>query len=352
MASQDWLSKDFYAVLGVPKEADDAAIKKAYRKLARKLHPDQNAGDPKAEERFKEIGEAYAVLSEPEERHQYDQLRAMTTGGARFTAGPGGAGGGFEDVFSGMFGNGGNMRFNTGGRGGAGGAGPTPDLQDLLGGLFGGAGQGGAGGFGGDPYGGFGGDPYGGYGAPRGPRRGADVSARTTLDFRQAVQGDTVTLATGDGDRLTTRIPAGVKDGQKIRLRGKGQPGGPGAERGDLILTVAVTPHPVFGRDGDNLTVDLPVTFAEAALGATVSVPTLSGTAVRVKVAPGTPSGRVLRIKGRGVKHAKGDGDLLAKVQVIVPQRLTDEAREALERLRDQEEGLDPRAELFAKAAH
>ncbi|OPZ52851.1 MAG: Curved DNA-binding protein [bacterium ADurb.BinA028] len=178
------------------------------------------------------------------------------------------------------------------------------------------------------------------------------MSARTTLDFRQAVQGDTVTLATGDGDRLTTRIPAGVKDGQKIRLRGKGQPGGPGAERGDLILTVAVTPHPVFGRDGDNLTVDLPVTFAEAALGATVSVPTLSGTAVRVKVAPGTPSGRVLRIKGRGVKHAKGDGDLLAKVQVIVPQRLTDEAREALERLRDQEEGLDPRAELFAKAAH
>ena len=174
----------FYAVLGVPKEADDAAIKKAYRKLARKLHPDQNAGDPKAEERFKEIGEAYAVLSDPEERHQYDQLRAMTTGGARFTAGPGGAGGGFEDVFSGMFGNGGNMRFNTGGRGGAGGAGPTPDLQDLLGGLFGGAGQGGAGGFGGDPYGGFGGDPYGGYGAPRGPRRGADVSARTTLDFR------------------------------------------------------------------------------------------------------------------------------------------------------------------------
>ena len=140
MASQDWLSKDFYAVLGVPKEADDAAIKKAYRKLARKLHPDQNAGDPKAEERFKEIGEAYAVLSDPDERHQYDQLRAMTTGGARFTAGPGGAGGGFEDVFSGMFGNGGNMRFNTGGRGGAGGAGPTPDLQDLLGGLFGGAG--------------------------------------------------------------------------------------------------------------------------------------------------------------------------------------------------------------------
>ena len=349
MASQDWLSKDFYAVLGVPKDADEATIKKAYRKLARKLHPDQNAGDHKAEERFKEIGEAYAVLSDPEERRQYDQIRAMTTGGARFTAGPGGAGGGFEDIFSGMFGgaNGPNVRFSTGGRGpgGAGGAGGAgPDLQDLLGGLFGGAG-GPAG------AGGFGADPYGGFGAPRGPRRGADVSARTTLDFRQAVQGDTVTLTSGDGGRVTTRIPAGVKDGQKIRLRGKGQSGGPGGEPGDLILTVAVSPHPVFGRDGTNLTVDLPVTFVEAALGATVSVPTLSGEAVRVKIAPGTPSGRVLRIKGRGVKHASGDGDLLAKVQIVVPHRLTDEAREALERLAAQEDGVDPRAELFAKAS-
>ena len=342
MASQDWLSKDFYAVLGVPKDADEAAVKKAYRKLARKLHPDQNAGDPKAEERFKEIGEAYAVLSDPEQRRQYDQIRAMTTGGARFTAGPGGAGG-FEDIFSGMFGGGGpNVRFSTGGRGGAGGAGP--DLQDLLGGLFAGAGgPAGAGGFGADPYGGFGGT--------RGPRKGADVSARTTIDFRQAVQGDTVTLTSGDGGRVTTRIPAGVKDGQKIRLRGKGQSGGPGGEPGDLILTVAVTPHPVFGRDGDNLTVELPVTFAEAALGATVSVPTLTGEAVRVRVAPGTPSGRVLRIKGRGVKHAKGEGDLLAKVQVVVPQRLTDEARAAVETLHAQDEGFDPRAELFVKAA-
>ncbi len=346
MASQDWLSKDFYRVLGVPKDADDATIKKAYRKLARKLHPDQNAGDAKAEERFKEIGEAYAVLSDPEERRQYDQIRAMTTGGARFTAGPGGAGGGFEDIFSGMFGGGTgpNVRFSTGGRGPGGAGGAGPDLQDLLGGLFGGAG-GPAG------AGGFGADPYGGFGAPHGPRRGADVSARTTIDFRQAVQGDTVTLTSGDGGRVTTRIPAGVKDGQKIRLRGKGQSGGPGGEPGDLILTVAVAPHPVFGRDGNNLTVDLPVTFVEAALGATVSVPTLSGDAVRVKVAPGTPSGRVLRIKGRGVKHASGDGDLLAKVQIVVPQRLTDEAREALERLAAQEDGTDPRAELFAKAS-
>ena len=345
MASQDWLTKDFYAVLGVPKDADEATIKKTYRKLARKLHPDQNAGDAKAEERFKEIGEAYAVLSDPEQRKQYDQIRAMTSGGARFTAGPGGAGGGFEDIFSGMFGGaaGPGVRFSTRGGPGAGG----PDLQDLLGGLFGG---GYAGGPAGDGYGGFGGPGSAGGRS----MRGEDVQARTTIGFRQAVAGDTVTLSTVDGGRLTTRIPAGVKDGQKIRLRGKGRPSPIGAEPGDLILTVSVTAHPVFGRDGDHLTIDLPVTFAEAALGATVSVPTLTGDPVRVRIAPGTPSGRVLRIKGRGVATSKGTGDLLAKVGIVVPQRLTDEGQAAVETLRAMEDaaGHDPRAELFAKASH
>ncbi len=335
MASQDWFDKDFYAILGVPKDADDAAIKKAYRKLARKLHPDQNANDAKAEARFKEIGEAYAVLSDPPQRQEYDQIRAMSHGGARFTAG-GPGGGGFQDLFSGMFGGPG-VRFSTSRGGGA----ADPDLQDLLGGLFA-QGQGG-GAYGGGPYG-------GGYAGPRAPRKGADVQARTTLGFRQAVAGDTVTLTTGDGGHITTRVPAGVKDGQKIRLRGKGHPGGPGAEPGDLILQVTVSPHPVFGRDGDNLTVDLPVTFAEAALGATVSVPTLSGDAVRVKVPAGTPSGRVLRIKGRGVSTPHGSGDLLAKVLVVVPQRLTDAAREAVEKLREDEAGYDPRADAFARA--
>ena len=311
MASQDWIEKDFYATLGVAKDADAATIKKAYRKLARTLHPDQNAGDAKAEERFKDVGEAYAVLSDPEQRQQYDQIRAMTHGGARFTAGGPGAGGGFED---------------------------------LLGGLFGG---GGAGGYAGG-QGGFGGN-FGGYGAPRGPRRGQDVEARVTLSFRQAVSGDTVSLD-GPTGQVTTRIPAGVKDGQKIRLRGKGYAGDPGGESGDLILHVTVTPHPVFGREGDNLTIDLPVTFAEAALGATVSVPTLTGDSVRVRVAPGTPSGRVLRVKGRGVKTSKHTGDLLAKVLVVVPQRLSDAARAALEQLQADEADVDPRAELAAKA--
>jgi len=347
MASQDWLSKDFYAILGVPKDADEATIKKTYRKLARKLHPDQNGGDAKAEERFKEIGEAYAVLSDPEQRQQYDQIRAMTAGGARFTSGGPGGAGGFEDIFSGMFGNGGpggNVRFTT--RGGPGGAAGGPDLQDLLGGLFGGGGGGYAGQYGGDPYA----DPYGGFGASRGPRKGGDLQASTTLGFRQAVTGETVTLTTADGGHITTKIPAGVKDGQKIRLRGKGQPGPAGGEPGDLILTVTVAAHPVFGRDGDNLTVDLPVTFAEAALGATVSVPTLIGDRVRVKVGAGTPSGRVLRIKGRGVPTKSGAGDLLAKVQIVVPQRLTDEGKAAVETLAAMDDGHDPRAELFAKA--
>ncbi len=335
----DWFDKDFYATLGVSSDADKAAIKKAYRKLARKLHPDQNAGDAGAEAKFKEIGEAYSVLSDAEQRQQYDQIRTMARGGARFTAGGGGSAGQFEDLFSGMFNGGaagGRSRYTTGGAGG------QPDLEDLLGGLFS---QAGGGAYPGGSYGG-----YDTFGAPRGPRKGADVQARTTLTFRDAVAGSTVSLQAPDGQRITTRIPAGVRDGQKIRLRGKGSRGDAGAEAGDMILTVAVDKHLVFGRDGDNLTVDLPVTFAEAALGATVSVPTLDGTPVKVRIAPGTPSGRVLRVKGRGVVKSSSTGDLLAKVQVVVPQRLSDAAREALERMREDESDADPRADLFGHA--
>ena len=333
MASQDWFEKDFYAILGVSADADSAAIKKAYRKLARRLHPDQRPGDKAAEKRFKEIGEAYAVLSTPEERKQYDAIRSMSHGGARFTSGgPGGGGAGFEDVFSNLFGGGGgrggNVGFSTGG--GAG----QPNLEDLLGGMFGQQGQPG----------------YGGFGASAGPRRGEDIEARTTLSFRDAVQGSTVTLRTANGSRITARIPVGVKDGQKIRLRGKGNPGDQGAPAGDLMLTVQVGQHAVFGRDGDNLTVELPVTFAEAALGATVSVPTLSGDPVKVRIAAGTPNGRVLRVKGRGIAAKNHTGDLLVKVSVAVPQRLSDKAREAVEVLRAEEADADPRADVFAKA--
>ncbi|MDT0212892.1 DnaJ C-terminal domain-containing protein [Rothia sp. ARF10] len=342
MASQDWFEKDFYAILGVPKDADAGAIKKAYRKLARTHHPDKNPGDAAAEQKFKDIGEAHAVLSDPKQREEYDAVRQMARGGARFTAGGPGGNGGFDDIFSHFGGGGGQrVRFDTGG-GSYGGypGGGGEDINDLLAQMFGGAAGGG-----GRPQPG-----YAGYGAPRGPRKGADVQASTTLPFRDAVEGSTVTLRTAEGRTITARIPAGVRDGQKIRLRGKGQPGEPGAAAGDLILTVAVEKHPVFGRDGDNLTVDLPVTFAEAALGATVAVPTLDGSSVRVRIAPGTPSGRVLRVKGRGVAGKSGRGDLLAKVQVVVPAALSDRAREAVEVLRAEAEGTDPRADLAERA--
>lgn len=341
MVSQDWMDKDFYAILGVEKDVDEKTLKKTYRKLARDWHPDSKPGDKAAEQRFKDIGEAYAVLSDPEKRKQYDAVRAMG-GGARFTAGAGGAGGagGFEDVFAQMFGGGAggqNVRFETGGPGMGG-----IDLEDLLG-AFGGGQQG--------FPGGFSGGGQRGPGRRAGMPRGQDVEARTTIDFRAAASGDTVTLSKPDGGTVTTRIPAGVKDGQRIRLRGKGMPSPvQGGEPGDMYLQVSVTPHPVFGRDGLNLTVDVPVTFAEAALGATVQVPTLDGSVVKVKVAPGTPSGRVLRVKGRGIQAKDGTGDLLAKVQVVVPQRLSDKAREAVEALQAEDGGADPRADLLQRA--
>lgn len=326
MTGQDWLEKDFYAALGVAKDADAATIKKAYRKLARQLHPDQNPGDAAAEARFKDIGEAYSVLSDPEQRQQYDQLRAMA-GGARFTAGGrGGAGGagGFEDVFGGMFGGangpGGRVRYASGGAGGAG-------FEDILGGLFGGG---------------------GGFGA-RGPQPGADLSASTTLPFRTAVEGSTISLSV-EGRTVNARIPAGVRDGQKIRLRGKGRPGDPGAPDGDLVITVRVEPHPVFTLDGTNLRLTVPVAFDEAALGATIDVPTLDGGTVRVKVPAGTPSGRTLRVKGRGVASPQGAGDLLVNVQVVVPQKLSAAAREAVQAFGIATSGEDVRADLAAQA--
>lgn len=348
MASQDWFEKDFYAILGVPSDASEADIKKAYRKLARKYHPDKNPGDTAAEQKFKDVGEAHSVLSNKEQRQEYDAIRQMARGGARFTAGgPGGGhpGGGFEDIFSAFGGGGGGTRVRFGG--GQGGyadsdfAGQGADINDILAQMFGG----GAAQRAGAPPGGF--DAYG---APRGPRKGRDMQAATTLSFRDAVEGSTVTLRTGDGETITTRIPAGVKDGQTIRLRGKGGHGDPGAGRGDLMLKVTVEKHPVFSRDGNNLTLDLPVTFAEAALGATVAVPTLDGGTVKVRIAPGTPSGRVLRVKGRGVATKNATGDLLAKVAITVPSELSEPARSALETLRSELGDEDPRADLMARA--
>ncbi|MFI2753768.1 DnaJ C-terminal domain-containing protein [Cellulomonas sp. P22] len=334
MSGQDWLEKDYYAVLGVPKGADQAEIKKAYRKLARKMHPDHNPGDASAEAKFKEVGEAYSVLSDPEQRQQYDQLRAMATG-TRFSGAGGGRGGGagFEDLFGGGFGGGGQrVRFSTGGRGGGGQEMPE-GFEDILGGLFGGGGGG---------FGGFG-------GGARGPRPGADLEAVTTLPFRQATEGSTISLNV-EGRTVNARIPAGVHDGQKIRLRGKGRPGENGGPAGDLVVTVRVTAHPVFTLEANNLRVTVPVSFDEAALGAQIDVPTLDGSSVRVKVPAGTPSGRTLRVKGRGITTTKGTGDLLVTVQVVVPQKLAGDAKQAVEAFAAATSGEDVRADLKVRA--
>ncbi len=322
MASQDWFDKDFYAVLGVSKDVSEAELKKAYRKLARQHHPDSNPGNAAAEARFKEISEAHSVLGDPAQRAEYDQIRAMGSG-ARFTAG--GAPGGFDDVFGGMFNGGapGGRRTAPGG------------FEDIFGGLFGNGapGQAGAGRR---------------YGAPT---KGRDHVATVGLEFLTAVHGDTVTLENpGGGKPIQVKVPAGVADGQKIRLRGKGEQSRDGGEPGDLVLTVQVRPHPVFTRDGLHLRVDVPVTFVEAALGATIEVPTLGGDTVKLRVAAGTPSGRVLRVKGRGVTTAKGVGDLLATVQVAVPSNLSAEATKHLQQFAAALPTENPRDELLARA--
>jgi molecular chaperone DnaJ len=309
MASQDWFDKDFYKILGVAKDVSEAELKKVYRKLARQFHPDSNPGDAKSEARFKEISEAYSVLSDAEQRKEYDAVRAMG-GGARFTqgaGGPGQAGGGFEDVFSNIFGGGGG---------------------------FGG----------GSPFGGgFGGRGFG-------PQPGQDKSVSITINFIDSVKGTTEKLRLEGEEPLSVKIPAGIGDGAKVKVRGKGYPSPNGGASGDLLVTVSVKPHPVFTRDGLNLRVTVPVTFAEAVVGATIQVPTLGGEPVKLKVAPGTPNGRVLRVKGRGVETTKGTGDLLAAVEIAVPSHATEKAQELLKQFEAELGGEDPRADLLLRA--
>ncbi|MDR6506945.1 DnaJ C-terminal domain-containing protein [Arthrobacter oryzae] len=326
MASQDWVDKDFYKILGVAKDASDADIKKAYRKLARQHHPDTNSGDVASEKKFKDISEAYSVLSDPDERQQYDAIRAMG-GGARFA--PGGAGGaaggaGFEDLFGGLFTGGGGR--HSGGYSTSGGI--PPEFADLFGGGFGGAG--------------------GPAGYQRAPQKGADRTATTTISFAGSIRGTTIGLREPDGDVIDVRVPAGIKDGQKVRVRGKGQYGPAG--NGDLMVTVNVKGHDFYTRDGDNLRIHVPVSFPEAALGADIEVPTIDGETVKVRVPAGTPSGRTLRVKGRGVKHSKATGDLLVTIDVVVPQKLTKEAEEAVKSFAAATAGEDVRSGLAAKA--
>lgn len=375
MAASDWATKDFYKVLGVKKDASQDDIKKAYRKLARDNHPDSNPGNAAAEERFKGVSEAYAVLSSPDKRKEYDEQRSMF---GQFRGG-GGAGGGFRPPGGGQ---------------------PDFDVSDLLGGFFG-----------------------GGRGRSRRPqpRKGDDLETEATITFQQAVDGATLPLRTtsdeacatchgtgakpgttpkvcskcqGSGSQtgaagglfamtepcdqcrgrglvvespcdvcrgsgrapssrtLNVRVPAGVKDGQRIRLKGKGGKGDNGGPNGDMFLLVHVEPHEVFGRKGNHLTITVPVAFDEAALGAQVQVPTLDGPPVRIKVPAGTPTGRTFRASGKGGSTGSGArGDLLVTIEVQVPAELTDEERAAVEALREARGSATPRDGLFEGVA-
>lgn len=330
MSGEDWLQKDFYKVLGVSKDADEATIKKAYRKLARTWHPDQNKGNPEAEERFKEIGEAYTVLSNPEQRQQYDAIRAMGAGGFRGGAGGGGASGvNFEDIF-GAFGggNGGNVRFSTSG------SGAGINLDDILG-AFGGFGGGSS----------RGSSPY-----QQAPQKGEDLHASTRITLKQSLSGVNIKLAVS-GKPMTVKVPKGIKDGQSVRLRGKGKASINGGSAGDLIVTIHVEEDPVYSREGNDLRMTLPVTFAEATLGANVELPLIDGSTVTVKVPAGSDSGRTLRLKGRGVATKKGTGDLLATISVVVPKDLTPEQLDSIKSLADSLDQSDPRAELMKKVS-
>jgi molecular chaperone DnaJ len=387
MSTKDFVEKDYYKVLGVPKDATEAEIKKAYRKLARQYHPDANKGDVKAEERFKEVSEANDVLSDPKRRKEYDEARTLFGNGGYRPGGPAGPGG-FSFDFGDLFGG--------GPQGGGAGGGFGGGLGDVFGGLF-----------------------NRGSGTRTQPRRGADIESDVTLSFSEAVEGATVPLrmsskapckaCAGTGDRngtprvcptcvgtgqvsrsqgggfalsdpcrdckgrgliaqdpcevchgsgratsartMQVRIPAGVSDGQRIRLRGKGAPGETGGPAGDLYVIVHVTAHPVFGRKGDNLTVTVPVTFPEAALGGEIKVPTLGGPPVTLRLPPGTPNGRTMRARGKGAVRKDGTrGDLLVTIEVAVPKETEGKALDALESYREATAGEDPRAALFKAA--
>jgi curved DNA-binding protein len=286
--------KDYYDVLGVPRDASQDEIRRAYRKLAREYHPDLNA-DSDAEDRFKELGEAYEVLSDPNRRGSYDRL------GAQWHAQEDARGGGdFEDFFAGQgFSRDMGPEFGDG------------VFSEFFERLFGdGAGP-----------------------RPSGPLRGRDIEAVLELSLEDAVNGVRRRLSLGDGHSVAVNIPAGVREGQRIRVAGQGAAGRDGAPAGDLYLLVRLKPHPRFRRQGDDLQVDLSVAPWEAAVGATVPVSTLTGTA-QVRVPAGSSSGRRLRLRGRGLPTGDGErGDLYATVKIAVPKQLSDEERELFEKL-------------------
>jgi molecular chaperone DnaJ len=297
---REWLEKDYYADLGVAKDAPAKEIKRAYRKLAQQYHPDTTAGDPDKETRFKVVNEAYSVLSDDTTRAEYDQEREAFARGA-YAGAPGGS-----------------TQYVT-----------VEDLGDLFGG--------------GSGFGGLG-DLFG-RGARSVSRAGADLEADVSLSFHEAVSGATRSLITSNGRTVAVKIPAGVNDGARIKVAGKGAPGSGGGPAGDLYVRVHAASHPVFGRSGKDLKLDVPITFSEAALGSKITVPTLDGT-VTLRVPEGTQSGTRLKVSGKGVATPKGAGDLIVTVNVVVPTHLDDEQRSLLEKLHDHEADHNPRDHL------
>lgn len=324
MANQDWIGKDFYSALGVSKDASAEEIKKAYRKLARQYHPDKNPGDSAAEERFKEVGEAYQVLSNEEDRKQYDAIRAFGAGGPRFTAG-GGNDAGFEDMFSSMFdGGGGSFGSYTYGNGANA---STGGFEDILN-MFGGSGRGGSSRF--------------GFNSSRRASRGEDLVTKVSIPLRQAASGTTVKITTASGRSVTAKIPAGISAGQKIRVPGKGGAGVNGGPDGDILVTVDIEKHPVYELKGKDVYVDVPISFAEAALGATIKIPTLEGKTVSVKIPEGSSTDKLLRVRSKGLKG----GDMYVRLKVVVPKKLSEDARKAVEDFASATGDADPRAEF------
>ncbi len=299
------MAKDYYKILGVDRDADKDQIKKAYRKLSFKYHPDQNKGDKAAEEKFKEISEAYAVLYDDEKRQQYDSFGAEGFG-QRFS---------HEDIFRGFDFSSVFSEFGFGG-------------EDILSQLFGrpGRGQRQRPGF-------------GGMGAP--PQKGQDYTAQVEISLEESVRGGQRTLTIPDtGERVSVKIPAGIRAGKRLRVPGKGGPSMMGGPRGDLFMKVEIAPHPVFRRVKDDLFVKKRVSLADAALGGSVNVATMEGSEVTVKIPPGTQPGTKLRLKAKGVTGLRGKeaGNLFVEIVVSIPKELTDEQRELFEKLR--EEGL------------
>lgn len=296
------MEKDYYAELGLEKGADQKQIKKAFRKLAREFHPDRNPGDTKSESRFKEINEAYDTIGTPDQRKEYDHTREMGyfVGGPQgnqqyvrvedFDGGPGGFGGTAQDLFGG--------------------------LQDL----FGGARQ------------------------PR-AHKGQDLASSLSLTFHEALAGPTKEFDLGN-ETVKVKIPKGVSNGARVRVKGRGGPGVNGGPRGDLFVEITVGTHPIFGRKGKrDLTIDVPVSYSEAALGAVISIPTLTGT-TKIKVPAGTQPGATMKLSGKGVETAKTAGDLLVTMRVVVPTDISAEERAAIESLQESEQGRNPRRNL------